>query len=179
MFPASAPKSVPRLQPGSAAHMAPIKYQTLSKPSCAIAMPKTSSVTSKPMSIRTAERRIRGKLLAERAAHKHVSGVDDERHKDHHPHARVFRDDCNAAVFSGGGVIEKAHKEALKGCDSGGVAGNADAEADGEIAERVGRPSRRPSRNFFRFMFYPSFSSCTLIIAYLLTLEKRMFMIKS
>ena len=52
-FPASAPKSVPRLQPGSAAHMAPIKYQTLSKPSCAIAMPKTSSVTSKPMSIRT------------------------------------------------------------------------------------------------------------------------------
>ena len=57
-----------------------------------------------------AERRIRGKLLAERAAHKHVSGVDDERHEDHHPHTGVFRDDRDAAVFSSGGVIEKAQE---------------------------------------------------------------------
>ena len=53
MLPASAPVSVPRLQAGSATHIAPKKYHALSAPGCAMARPNSSSVTSKPTSSRS------------------------------------------------------------------------------------------------------------------------------
>ena len=116
------------------------------------------------------KRRVRMKALTQRAAHKKIAGVDDQRHKDHHKDAGVFRNHRNAAVFSGGGIVEKAHQKALKRRDACRVAGDTDAEADSKIAQRNGKTVAQTLAEFFPIHSSQTFSLYfPVIIAQLLT----------
>ena len=77
-------------------------------------------------------------MLAERAAHQHVARVDDEHHRRHDEKAGVARNDGDAAVLAGGGIVEKAEQKALKRGQICRAAGDAEAETHGKITEPDG-----------------------------------------
>ena len=67
----------------------------------------------------------------------------------------------NAAVFSGGGIVEKAHQKALKRRDACRVAGDTEtAEADSKIAQRNGKTVAQTLAEFFPIHHSQTFFSC-------------------
>ena len=91
-----------------------------------------------------AQGRIGREMLTERAAHQKITRVDDQHHNGHGKKTGIGRDDGDAAVLAGRGVVQEAQQKALEHAQMRAVRADADAEADGEIAKPDGDTVTEP-----------------------------------
>ena len=82
------------------------------------------------------QRGVRGKFLADDAAHEHVAGIGHERDECQLEIRGIAGNDGKRRIFAGGGVVEEAGEEALQGIKSGIAGGDAEREGDDKIAQR-------------------------------------------
>ena len=82
------------------------------------------------------EGRLRGQLLAERAAHQEIPGVGYQRHNGHFPIPRPGGDQGKYRVFSGRGVVGQALHHGLQSGKTGVPGGDAQGESYGKVAQR-------------------------------------------
>ena len=74
-------------------------------------------------------------LLREGTAHEHVARVGNECDEDDLEVGRIGRDDREASVLAGRGVVEEAREEALQWVEPRIAGGDAEREGDHEVAE--------------------------------------------
>src|SRR5574344_2796335 len=82
------------------------------------------------------QRGVRGKFLADDAAHEHVAGIGYERDERQFEIGRIAGNDGKRRIFAGRCIVEEAGEEALQWIKSGIAGGDAEREGDDEIAQR-------------------------------------------